>query len=495
MSPLEAALHRLGREEGHHAFAEAGIPVPMFLRAFVIAQGHFYMTTAALPPEEMRAALEAVERLAEEHGGMAGVWERYCRPRVEAACRLLQEADTDTPLTVLAGAWHYAWMMTMLASLPAWVVVTRLTNLLRETLGDEAVRLAAELASGATNATLDANQALWDLAQLARQAPVVHAALLEADGAGVLDAVRAAPDSEAFLAAFTRYLDRYGVRCEFWDVLSPTWSERPEVPLGLVRRLRVSGAPSPADVVREGIARREALMQETAERLPDNHETRLRFNALVLAATGYVPVREGRAEWQLAAWGSLRLALLRRARKLAAAGVIADPEDIFFLLPDEIEQPAGNLAGLVAERRREWERWGRLTPPSTIGGEGAEPAAAPAPETGLVEPGVIRGVAASRGVVTGRARVAATLDEAEELAPGEVLVCVMTSPPWTPLFGIAAAVVTDTGAPLSHPAIAAREYGIPCVVGTRVATAAIPNGAIVTVDGEQGIVRIEGGAK
>ena len=55
--------------------------------------------------------------------------------------------------------------------------------------------------------------------------------------------------------------------------------------------------------------------------------------------------------------------------------------------------------------------------------------------------------------------------------------------------------MTDTGAPLSHPAIAAREYGIPCVVGARVATAAIANGAIVTVDGDQGIVRVEGGAK
>jgi len=84
-----------------------------------------------------------------------------------------------------------------------------------------------------------------------------------------------------------------------------------------------------------------------------------------------------------------------------------------------------------------------------------------------------------------------SLAGADRLEPGDVLVCVTTAPPWTPLFGIAAAVVTDTGAPLSHAAIVAREYGIPCVVAARGATAAIPDGALVTVDGGAGMVRWE----
>ncbi|MGH6693561.1 MAG: PEP-utilizing enzyme, partial [Gammaproteobacteria bacterium] len=71
---------------------------------------------------------------------------------------------------------------------------------------------------------------------------------------------------------------------------------------------------------------------------------------------------------------------------------------------------------------------------------------------------------------------------------GEVLVCAMTSPPWTPLFAIAAAVVTDSGAPLSHPAIAAREYGIPCVVGAKDASRKLTTGEMVTVDGAAGTV-------
>jgi pyruvate,water dikinase len=71
------------------------------------------------------------------------------------------------------------------------------------------------------------------------------------------------------------------------------------------------------------------------------------------------------------------------------------------------------------------------------------------------------------------------------------MVCEMTLPPWTPLFSTVSAVIADTGGILSHCAIVAREYRIPCVVGTGVGTIAIKDGQTVTVDGAKGIVRIE----
>lgn len=86
--------------------------------------------------------------------------------------------------------------------------------------------------------------------------------------------------------------------------------------------------------------------------------------------------------------------------------------------------------------------------------------------------------------------MARTLEEATAVLPGEVLVAVTTMPPWTPLFGIAAAVVTETGGPLSHCAIVAREYGIPAVVGVHGATRLIATGQQVTVDGGRGLVTI-----
>jgi phosphoenolpyruvate synthase/pyruvate phosphate dikinase len=101
---------------------------------------------------------------------------------------------------------------------------------------------------------------------------------------------------------------------------------------------------------------------------------------------------------------------------------------------------------------------------------------------------VIRGTPAASGVAHGVARVAHSLSEACAVQPGEVLVCEMTLPTWTPLFAIITIVVADTGGVLSHRAIVARELGIPCVVGTVVGTRSIRSGMLVTVDGARGTV-------
>ena len=71
---------------------------------------------------------------------------------------------------------------------------------------------------------------------------------------------------------------------------------------------------------------------------------------------------------------------------------------------------------------------------------------------------------------------------------GDVLVASITTPAWTPLFAMASAIVTDIGGSLSHSSIVAREYGIPAVLGTGVATRCIRSGQVVTVDGSDGLV-------
>ena len=107
------------------------------------------------------------------------------------------------------------------------------------------------------------------------------------------------------------------------------------------------------------------------------------------------------------------------------------------------------------------------------------------------DPSIITGTGASAGTVQGRARVVRSLAEASKVQPGDVLVCEMTMPAWTPLFSTVCAVVADTGGVLSHCAIVAREYRMPCVVQTVVGTAVIKDGMLLTVDGSKGIVRID----
>jgi phosphoenolpyruvate synthase/pyruvate phosphate dikinase len=82
-------------------------------------------------------------------------------------------------------------------------------------------------------------------------------------------------------------------------------------------------------------------------------------------------------------------------------------------------------------------------------------------------------------------------EDFDQMRPGDVLVAGTTTPAWTPLFAMASAVVTDIGGPLSHGSIVAREYGIPAVMGTGVATRRIQSGQTITVDGTKGEVILE----
>ena len=102
--------------------------------------------------------------------------------------------------------------------------------------------------------------------------------------------------------------------------------------------------------------------------------------------------------------------------------------------------------------------------------------------------GALKGVATSAGRVTAPACVLRGPEDFDRMRPGDVLVAATTTPAWTPLFAMAAAVVTDVGGPLSHGSIVAREYAIPAVMGTGVATKRIHSGQTITVDGSEGVV-------
>jgi pyruvate,water dikinase len=103
---------------------------------------------------------------------------------------------------------------------------------------------------------------------------------------------------------------------------------------------------------------------------------------------------------------------------------------------------------------------------------------------------VLRGVAASSGRVTGRAAVLADIGDAPRLTGGDVLVTRQTDPGWAPVFGLISGLVIERGGLLSHGAVIAREFGVPCIAGVPQATLRIGHGAIVTVDGNAGVCTI-----
>ncbi|MHB9134351.1 MAG: phosphoenolpyruvate synthase [Armatimonadota bacterium] len=119
----------------------------------------------------------------------------------------------------------------------------------------------------------------------------------------------------------------------------------------------------------------------------------------------------------------------------------------------------------------------------TVTGEKAAPA--PSAEAGKV---LVRGLAASPGLASGKVHVLLSTEEAAQVAPGDILVTRMTSPDWVPIMKRAGAIVTDEGGMTSHAAIVSRELGIPCIVGTRTATQVLQTGQEVTVDAREGVV-------
>lgn len=104
--------------------------------------------------------------------------------------------------------------------------------------------------------------------------------------------------------------------------------------------------------------------------------------------------------------------------------------------------------------------------------------------------GVLSGTPGSHGTVTAAARVVRGPSDFPTVRAGDIVVCPYTDPAWTPLFTVAAGVVTETGGALSHAAIVAREYGIPAVLGIDGATTHIENGARITLDGTAGTVTV-----
>jgi len=137
-------------------------------------------------------------------------------------------------------------------------------------------------------------------------------------------------------------------------------------------------------------------------------------------------------------------------------------------------------------RRNQFERDANLRPPRVITSEGEIVTVAGGT---AVPEGALAGTAASAGVVEGRARVVRKL-EGSKLEKGEILIAPYTDPAWTPLFPLASGIVTEVGGLMTHGAVIAREYGIPAVVGVDRATEAIPDGALVCVNGSEGYVEI-----
>ena len=175
---------------------------------------------------------------------------------------------------------------------------------------------------------------------------------------------------------------------------------------------------------------------------------------------------------------------------LAAQGSLPDADLVHFFsfdeLPDFVAGPNAAAVAKAVARRAAFAFQQRFEFPEISVGM-PQPLE---PQEVDIADGILRGRPASRGVVEGIARVAHTLAEAALLQPGEILVTPITDIGWTPYFSMIAGLVTDLGSAVSHGAVIAREYGLPCVVNTRQGTRFIRSGDRIRLDGDTGKVEL-----
>ena len=367
----------------------------------------------------------------------------------------------------------------------------------RDLLGWDEEKTFALLAGLSTTSTTPARE----LAELAR--------LLEEAGDET---------NEGFAAALRRYSREYGCRSLSLEVSELTLAELPSLTMTLIKdqmARSAGGAGWAAPHQRRAVMRAEAWAAAARLSAADC----ARFERLLRRAERAYPVREDNEFYTISAPLALvRYAALEIGRRLAARGTIGRADDIFFLdtaeAPRALSDQETAWTKVVAQRRAE-RAWVEAHPgPPSYGHDpgpppdfGVLPAEARLANQALMwavhrilapdrthlrqsESCDLEGVPASPGRCTGPARVIRGEGDLSKLRPGDIVVCPAISPVWSVLFPAIGALVTDTGGVLSHPAIMAREFGIPAVVATGNATSLLQDGQVVTVDGSRGRILV-----
>jgi pyruvate,water dikinase len=206
-----------------------------------------------------------------------------------------------------------------------------------------------------------------------------------------------------------------------------------------------------------------------------------------------------------------RTVVLAIGDELVSRSLIGHRNDVFMLTVQEIIDLATgrsmfpyHVADLIALRRRDHDQLAAMGPSDTVrlpeGGylrpevsDHSQPAHADAAgrESTEADDGTrLLGTSACGGCITAPAAVLTDVREAHRLRRGDVLVTRQTDPGWAPVFCLISGLVIERGGMLSHGAIIAREFGLPCVIGIKDATRRIAHGARVTVDGDRGTCTI-----
>jgi len=399
------------------------------------------------------------------------------------------------------------WDIHMEMMVPAYYLFGLFDQMCRELLGfGNTDPQFAKIMSGFDSMIFTFNKEIWRLGGRAEQLGLGEIFKTIEDSEAIISKLEDSDAGRKWLEEYYAFLEIHGWRNErMLDWATPNWIEKPSLGIPSIKVAITRGETLTVDERREQAAReRKEAEREVLSRVAiDQREW---FGILMKAAQKAGYWSEDHTYYLDLYCSALGRWITREiGRRFSEAGVISDPQDIYFLIADEIEKamiPMGKvkLHKYVDTRKNEWEAYLEITPKPYYGNMDLvqdmikkDPVITVSTSAPIVREDIkadLYGAASAPGVTEGIARVIFTEDRLGEIQPGEILVAPGTSAPWIPAFEIINGIVTDGGGALSHAIIVAREYGIPAVAGCIEATQKIKTGDKVKVDGDLGVVYI-----
>ncbi len=284
------------------------------------------------------------------------------------------------------------------------------------------------------------------------------------------------------------FLKKYGHRSiEEMDIGIPRWEEEPEYVLSLIESyMQDQNYKQGLDKLYQGQQKAEEVIKSTKAKLEQAGASRKakKLEKLLRCYRDVFGLREYSKYVLIKAYNIYRKIFMEIGEELVVKGRIDDKMDVFWLeFPDIMEKE--NLQEVIKANREAHNRYKKLSAPRILTSTGESIHTL----IGKKENALI-GLPVSAGVYEGKVKVLNSPEEGFELEKGDVLVARGTNPAWTPLFLNIGGLILETGGPISHGSVVAREYGVPAVVGIGNATSILKDGQIVRVNGETGTVAI-----
>src|SRR5439155_9812996 len=441
-------------------------------------------------------------------------WRERLRPEMERNFAYIDNYDKENASLVELAVlledaidmhdrhWKIHWML----NFAQFSSTLNLNAMIQEVKGEVDPNLMGRLQSSIEDRNWDSIEALWRIKEEVKNDPELTQAFKGETASEVLRSLQGSERGRRLISErIEPYQQEFGYKA-IWshEFAYPTWKENPVPLIEVVRGYLETDYDYPRTInaVKEDLGKAiHELMDdvpagEGRDKLQNALNLSLRMNPLTPDHHFYIDQGTN---------ARLRIVLIVIGKKLVQAGLLDDPEDVMYLRYNELRLLMTNPASvdaqtLVSQRRDERERAYHIRPREWVGTATKTALAFPYnalwgfPEKFYKEPpkktGEIMGLAASPGVVEGKARNVASLEQFDQVQEGEILICRMTNPAWVVLFTKIVGLVTDAGGVTSHPAVVSREFGIPAVVGTSNATERIKTGDRVRVNGSIGVVEV-----